>query len=169
MEMRRQKLKGFTLLETVFALIIFAMMGLVFSAVLPVSLRGARINSHYAQATALTQHKIAQIRAAGFASAQNPATLAGLGILDSGSATSLAVPYTASFAASDHLGANSAGNGIYPAGTTATVAVADYAALNPAVPVGTVDCVTVTVQWPQSTVSAGSYTLSGLVIQMPHS
>jgi type II secretory pathway pseudopilin PulG len=167
--MRGKHFQGFTLLETVFALIIFAMMGLVFSAVLPVSLRGARMNSHYAQAAALAQHKIAQIRAAGFASAQNPATLAGLGILDSGSATSLAVPYTAGFTASDHLGADSAGNGIYPAGTTATVAVTDYAALNPSVPAGTVDCVTVTVQWPQSAVSGGSYTLSGLIIQSPHS
>lgn len=167
--MRRRNCRGFSLLETVFALIIFAMMGLVFSAVLPVSLRGARINSHYAQAAALAQHKIAQIRAAGFAAAQTPASLASLGILDSGSASSLSVPYTASFAASDFLGASSSGNGIYPAGTTATVSVTDYTSQNPSVPAGTVDCVTVTVQWPQSAVSGGSYTLSGLIIQMSHS
>ncbi len=166
--MNSKSYRGFTLLETVFALTIFAMMGLVFSAVLPVSLRGSRINSHYAQAAALTQHKIAQIRAAGFVATQNPASLSGLGILDSGSATSLAVPYTASFAASDHLGADGSGNGIYPAGTTATVTVTDYATQNSSVPAGTVDSVTVTVQWPQSTVSGGSYTMSGLIIQMPH-
>ena len=163
------KRRGFTLLETVFALTIFAMMGLLFAAVVPISLRQARMNSHYAQAAALAQHKIAQIRAAGFSAAQNPNALAASGIVDSGSATSLAVPYAASFTATDHLNADGSGNGLYPPGTTATVTVTDYAAQNAAVPAGTVDSIAVTVRWPQSTISSGSYTLSGLVIQMPHS
>lgn len=161
--------RGFTLLETIFALTVFVMIGLVFAAVLPVSMRGARINSHYAQAAALAQHKIAQIRAAGFSASQAPSSLAALGIIDGTTATSLAVPYTASFNASDHVTAAPGGNGLYPPGATATVTVTDYAALNPSVPAGTVNCVAVTVQWPRSATAAGSYTLSGLVIQMPHS
>jgi len=163
------KRQGFSLLETVFALIVFAMMGLLFSAVLPVSLRAARVNAHYAQAAALAQHKIAQIRAAGFSSLQSPATLAGLGIIDSSTATSQSVPYTASFLAADHLIANTSGNGLFVPGTTATVTIGDYAAVNASVPAGTVNIVTIKLNWPGDASSSGSYTLSGLVIQMPHS
>ena len=164
-----KKHQGFTLLETVFALIIFAVMGLLFSAVLPVSLRAARVNAHYAQAAALAQHKVAEIRAAGYSSLQSPSVLAGLGIIDSGTATSQAVPYTASFAGSDHLIADSTGNGLFSSGTTATITVSDYASVNVAVPAGTVDIVTVRLAWSESTSANGSFALSCLVIQMPHS
>ncbi len=165
---RPKKSQGFTLLETVFALTIFTMMALLFSAVLPVSQRAARMNAYYAQAAALAQHKIAQVRAAGFSSVQSPAMLAALGVIDSGSATSQTVPYTADFLASDHLVADSTGSGLFPPGTTATLAVADYTAQNAAVPVGTVNTVTVTLHWPTTGTSSGTYTMSGLVIQMPH-
>ena len=134
--------KGFTLLETVFALAIFSMMALLFSAVLPISQRAARANACTAQAAAVTQHKIAQVRAAGFASLQNPAALAALGIIDGGSASSQTVPYTASFLSSDRLQSAGAGGDGFPAGTTATLTVTDYAALNPSVPSGTVSAVT---------------------------
>ncbi len=158
------------MLETVFALTIFTMMALLFSAVLPVSQRAARSNAEYAQAAALAQHKIAQMRAAGFLSLQSPSALAALGIIDSGSATSQAVPYTASFLASDHLlGSGAAGSGLFPAAATATIRVADYSSLNTAVPAGTVDNVTVTLSWPGANSAGGSYALSCLVIQMPHS
>ena len=160
--------RGFTLLETVFALAVFAMMALLFSAALPVSERAARVNAQYAQAAALAQHKIAQVRAAGFTALQNPATLSALGVIDSG-ATSQAVPYTASFLASDHLLADSSGSGLFAPGATATMTVADYASANAAVPAGTVDIVTVQLSWPPGTTSSGTFAMSGLVIQMPHS
>ena len=164
------KQQGFTLLETVFALTVFTMMALLFSAVLPISQRAARRNAYYAQAAALVQHKVAQVRAAGFPALQSPSALAALGIIDGGSATSSAVPYTASFLASDHLIAdNGTGTGLFPAGATATLAVADYTAQNPAVPTGTVDSVTITLNWPVTGTSGGSYAMSCLVIQMPHS
>ena len=163
------KRQGFTLLEAVFALTLFVMIGLLFSAVLPVSQRTARINAHYAQSAALAQHKIAQVRAAGFSSVQSPAALASLGIIDAGSATSQAMPYTASFLGADRLISDSSGNGLFPAGTTASITVADYAAANAAVPAGTVASVTVTLHWPAGATTSGSYALSGLVIQMPHS
>ena len=161
--------RGFTLLEAVFALGIFVMMGLLFAAVLPMTLLAARVSGHYAQAASLAQHKLMQIRGAGFQALQNPATLASLGVIDPGTSTSLGVPYTASFSASDHLIADSTGQGVFLQGTTATVTVTDYAALNAAVPAGTVDSVTVTLHWPAGAASAGGYSLSGLVIQMPHS
>lgn len=161
--------QGFTLIETVFALTIFAMMALLFSATLPVSQRAARVNAQYAQAAALAQHKIAQVRAAGYTTLQSPATLSALGVIDSGSATSQTVPYTASFLTSDHLLADSSGNGLLPPGATATVTVADYASRNAAVPTGTVDLVTVALSWPAGTTASGTFTLSGIVIQMPHS
>lgn len=167
--LRPKNRRAFTLLETVFALIVFAMMGLLFSAVLPVSQRAARVNAHYAQAAALAQHKIAQVRAAGFSSLQSPSTLAALGIIDSGTATSQAVPYTASFLAADHLIADSSGNGLFTNGTTATIAVSDYASVSPSVPAGTVSIVTVKLNWLGDASSSGSYTMSGLIIQMPHS
>lgn len=166
---RPKRHQGFTLLETVFALTIFTMMALLFSAVLPVSQRAARSNAEYAQAAALIQHKIAQMRAAGFPSLQNPVALAALGIIDSGSATSQAVPYTASFLASDHLADGTAGSGLFPAAATATICVTDYSSLNAAVPAGTVDNVTVTLSWPNANSAGGTYTMSCLIIQMPHS
>ena len=159
---------GFTLLETVFALTIFSMMALLFSAVLPISQRAARRNACTAQAAAVTQHKIAQARAAGFAALQNPAALAALGIIDGGSASSQSVPYTASFLGCDRLQSGSGGN-VLPPGTTASLTVNDYAALNPSVPPGTVSAVTVTVCWPAAGMPGGTVTLSGLVIQSPHS
>ena len=166
---RPKSRRGFTLLETVFALTIFTMMALLFSAALPVSQRAARSNAEYAQAAALVQHKIAQMRAAGFSSLQNPSSLTALGIIDSGSATSQTVPYTASFLASDHLAGGTGGSGLFPAAATATICVADYSALNAAVPAGTVDSVTVTLSWPNANAAGGTYAMSCLIIQMPHS
>ena len=166
---RPRRQQGFTLLETVFALTIFTMIAVLFSAILPVSQREARSNAEYAQAAALVQHKIAQMRAAGFSSLQNPSSLAALGIIDSGSATSQTVPYTASFLASDHLAAGTGGSGLFPAAATATIRVADYSSLNAAVPAGTVDNVTVALSWPNPNSAGGTYAMSCLVIQMPHS
>lgn len=161
--------RGFTLLEAILALAVLVMIGLLFAAVLPVSLRGARQSSHYAQASALARHKIAQIRGAGFTALQSPATLIAQGIIDPGSASSSAVPYTAGFASADRLLADANGVSLYPAGTTATITVTDYAAKNPAVPVGTVDDVTITIHWPSGTIADGSYSTSALVVQTPHS
>ena len=109
------------------------------------------------------------MRAAGFSSLQSPPALAALGIIDGGSATSQAVPYTASFLASDHLTAGTGGSGLFPAAATATIRVADYSSLNAAVPAGTVDDVTVALSWPNASSAGGTYALSCLVIQMPHS
>ena len=161
--------RGFTLFEAVFALGIFVMMGLLFAAVLPMTLLSARVSGHYAQASALAQHKLMQIRGAGFQALQSPATLASLGIIDAGTSTSLGVPYTANFTACDRLLADSSGQGVFLQGTTATLTVTDYASLNATVPAGTVDSVTVALHWPAGAAAAGGYSLTGLVIQMPHS
>ena len=125
------------------------------------------MNSDYAAAAALDQHKVEQLRGAGFSTLQNPALLASQGILDAGSASG-SVPYTASFTQVDSL-AGSGGTGLFPPGSTGTLTVSDYNSLNPSVPVGMADTVTVTVQWRNGAAPAASYSLSSLVAQMPHS
>jgi prepilin-type N-terminal cleavage/methylation domain-containing protein len=57
---------GFTLVEVVIALFVFALLMLVFSGSISVSMRASRLNSQYIQATSLCQHKIDQLRAVGF-------------------------------------------------------------------------------------------------------
>ena len=60
---------------------VFMMMTLVFAAVFPVALRGAQFSNNYAQAALLAQHKIDQLRAAGF-SKMDYTDLNNLGIVD---------------------------------------------------------------------------------------
>ena len=48
------------------ALVVFTMMTLMFAAVFPMAVRGAQYSSNYAQAAMLAQHKMDQLRSAGF-------------------------------------------------------------------------------------------------------
>ena len=84
---RRQR--GFTIMEVVLAMTVFLMMVLMFAAAFPLTVRAAQFSSNYAQATQLAQHKIDQLRAAGYGSL-NGAALAGTGIINS--ATPVANP-----------------------------------------------------------------------------
>jgi type II secretory pathway pseudopilin PulG len=157
---------GFTILEVVFALFIFAGMALIFAAVFPMASQSAKANGYYAAAAGLTQHKMEQLRAAGYSTLQSPSLLAARGIVDAGSPPA-SVPYTASFTQVDQL-TGVGDTGLFPPGATGTFNVRDYSTLNPAVPVGTVDTVTITIHWQNGSASPASWSTSSLIIQMPH-
>lgn len=173
---RRGQGAGFTLMEIVLALTIFTMMTLMFAAVFPIAVRGAQFSNYYNQATLLGQHKIDQIRSAGFSVLQDPtgsqststSSLVSRNIIDSNSLSGSTVPYTAAFTAIDNLASSGTVQGLFPAGSTGTLSVVDYHTLNAAVPANKVDYVTVTINWSGAGLSTGSYQVSAVVIAMTH-
>jgi type II secretory pathway pseudopilin PulG len=74
--------RGFGLVEVIFSLFIFVMMALMFATVVPTAVRNSRYSSSYAQAVQLAQHKIDQVRDAGFIKCDG-ASLAAAGLVDS--------------------------------------------------------------------------------------
>ncbi len=69
---------GFTIAEVMLSLTVFTMMTLMFAAVFPMAVRGSMYSSNYAQATMLAQHKMDQLRSAGYDKLNfNPASGAG--------------------------------------------------------------------------------------------
>ena len=161
---------AFTLVEVTLAMIVFLMMVMVFAAVFPLAARSAKFANYYAQASMLAQHKIDQVRYIGFSKLQNAANLSSLEIADSG-APAMGPPYTVSFTNIDNLTSASPSGSFFPPGSTGTVKVVDYSTV-PGVtsppPAGSVDVVTVTVNWSGSGLPGSSYATSGLVIKMPH-
>ena len=77
----RWKYRGFSIMEIMLALALFTCIVLIFGAVLPVALRGANQSDTYIQATLLAQHKIDQLRQAGYNSL-DVNTLRSLGVID---------------------------------------------------------------------------------------
>jgi prepilin-type N-terminal cleavage/methylation domain-containing protein len=71
---RRPITHGFTLIEVTLALVVFLMMTLMFAAVFPIVVRGAKMSDNYTQATFLAQHKLDQLRAGGFNRLSSPGT-----------------------------------------------------------------------------------------------
>ena len=157
MRRRRDRQGGFTLIEVALALVIFVMMALLFAAVFPVAVRGAQQSNNYDQAALLAQHKIDQLRAAGFGNLDST-DLVRLGIVDSAPTTS---PY--SFTATDDLLGGSGGNGYFPPGTTGTITIGPYGGTG-----GSVDAVTITISWPSGATPHGSYSASTMIISMLH-
>jgi len=88
---------GFTLVEVVVALVVFAALILLFASSLPAARKAANINGDYAQAISLCQHKIDQMRAVGFGRL-NYTELNDAGIIDD---TPVNPPY--SFVLSDEV------------------------------------------------------------------
>lgn len=72
---------GFTLIEVMISIFVFALVTLMFSGTISASLRAGRLNGQYAQATSLCQHKIDQMRAVGFGRL-NYTELSDAGIID---------------------------------------------------------------------------------------
>lgn len=107
----RRSHSGFTLIETMLALMIFSVLVLLFATAIPVAHRASHVNGQYAQAISIAQHKIDEIRAtrAGRLSYDELSPL----IVDETPATS---PY--SFVNIDNVGD-------YLANPTATIAVDD--------------------------------------------
>lgn len=63
---RRLSNKGFTLVEAVVSLLVFAVIVLIFAGSIVLAEKTARLNGQYAQAISLCQHKIDQLRAVGY-------------------------------------------------------------------------------------------------------
>jgi prepilin-type N-terminal cleavage/methylation domain-containing protein len=152
-----QAQRGFTLIEVSLTLIIFLMMTLMFAAVFPFAIRGAEHSTNYSQAVLIAQHKVDQIKAAGF-SHLDYTDLSGLGIVDAVPSSS---PY--SFTGVDDLDAGISTNGFFPPGSTGTITIVDYSTINAAVPSGVIDYVTVNIKWAGSGISAGSYQVATLI------
>jgi type II secretory pathway pseudopilin PulG len=165
---RRKLERGFTIMEVTLALMIFAMMTILFAAVFPMTIRGAQYSSNYSQAAMVAQHKMDQLRSAGYSSL-DLSHLSNLSVVDSpqpnGYPTQAVGGSTYSFTTADGLVSNGVTQGFFPAGSQGTVTIADYSALHPAsgIPANTMYYVTVTVAWVGGGVSNGSYSTSAII------
>jgi type II secretory pathway pseudopilin PulG len=167
---------AFTLIEVALGMFVFLMMTLLFAASFPLISGQAQASDNQAQAAMLAQHKIDQLRSAGFSvlgspggssSNNNAITLAGLGIVDTGSISSgFTVPYSASFTTVDNIAATSGpGSGYFPQGSTGILTVQDLKTVNSTLSVtaGTVYKITVTITWPATASVGGTYTATSLI------
>jgi prepilin-type N-terminal cleavage/methylation domain-containing protein len=66
------KRRGFTLLEITIALVIFAIMILMFAATIPIATRSAKYGNTYAVASSLALHKINQLEGLGYTQMDGP-------------------------------------------------------------------------------------------------
>lgn len=148
-------------MEVALSLIIFTMMTLMFGAVLPVAVRGARHSGNYNQAAALAQRKIDQLRVAGYSrlfddsSSTAVSKLSAQNVVDAQNSSGVF-----DFTTVDNLTGSS---GYFPPGSTGTISVAD--GYN-GVPAGNAAQVTVTITWTGTV--PGSYSASALIVSMPH-
>lgn len=77
----RSARSGFTLVEVLVSLAVFAAITLIFATSVPLVEKASHVNGQYAQAISLCQHKIDQIRAVGYGRL-NYQELADAGIID---------------------------------------------------------------------------------------
>ena len=160
---RRQR--GFTLMEVTLSLIIFTLMTLMFGAVLPIAVRGAKHGNNYSQAAAIAQRKIDQLRIAGYSRLFDGtdgtalSKLAGQNVVNGQNGASGTGGGAYDFTAADHLTGN---GGFFPPGSTGTITVAPYTNQT----AGSVAQVTVTLNWTGNV--PGSYTVSALIVSMLH-
>ncbi len=165
---RRSSIRGFTIAEVALALIVFAMMTVMFAAVFPMAVRGAQYSSNYAQAATLAQHKLDQLRSAGYSrlfnDPQNTALtkLTGLNIVDAVNADG-----SYDFTTADSLDNSGTTTGYFPPGSTGTVTIVDYATT----PAGAADgapsnvlaYVTVKFVWTNTGSANSSYSASTII------
>lgn len=158
---RTRRQQGFTVMEVALALVIFTMMTLMFGAVLPAALRGAKHSGNYNQAAALAQRKIDQLRGAGYGrmfDGSDGTALSKLSALNVVNAQNSFGVFD--FTTVDHMTGN---GGYFPPGSTGTITVTD--GYN-GIPAGNAAQVTVTITWTGTV--PGSYSVSAIIISMPH-
>ena len=177
--MQRTKIKprGFSLLEVMVALMVFMMMTLMFGAVFPTTIRSTQYSSNYAQASLLAQHKIDQLRSAGYGNLAH-ANLIKLGVIDPSNPQPAATgPYSYTFTAVDHLVDSGTTPGFFPAGSTGTITIVKdpnapldpFAPVNPAfTPGSSIVRATVAIRWPSKGGKISSYSATTVLIQMSH-
>ncbi len=163
-----RRARGFTLIEVTLALIVFAMMTILFAAVFPMTIRGAQYSGNYTQAAMIAQHKMDQIRSAGFSSLDQ-GHLTKLSIIDSPQPAGYPSPAggatTYSFTSAENLVTGGTTQGYFAPGSQGTLTVVDYAALHPSsgVPAGSLTLVNVSVSWTGGATHNGNYQTSALL------
>jgi prepilin-type N-terminal cleavage/methylation domain-containing protein len=169
---RRRGRRGFTLIEVVFALTIFLMMAMVFSAVFPISIKAAKFSNNYNQAEELCQHKLDELREqpwGGFKSTTF-ATQAGANLVNGNVADSCSADangdggMTCSFVNIDDIADNGNTVGYFPAGSTALVNIFPI----PGTPSYSVFKATSTISWTGGGLSNGSCSVSTVLIEEAH-
>lgn len=169
---KRRSQRGFTIAEVSLALIVFAMMTILFAAVFPMAVRGAHYSGNYAQAAMLAQHKIDQLRSAGYNRLFTPTggdSLTSLGVIDNPQPTGYPInsggAATYSITSADGLVQTDTAQGYFPAGSVGTITVQDYANFNPSagVPVGTLAYVTVKIAWAGAGLAPSSSSVSAII------
>jgi Tfp pilus assembly protein PilV len=144
------------LIEVIFSLFLFMMMALMFAAVIPVATRSSKYSSSYAMAAQIAQHKIDQIRDAGYAKC-NGTALKTLNLIDSATAIETSgTAETFAFTTTDSLLA------YFPAGATGTVTTDNYAPSS----TGTgfnIRQVTITITWRDAGGPTSSFSTTALI------
>lgn len=164
----RRQAAGFTITEVALALVIFTLMVVLFAAVFPMTVRGAQYGNNYTQASMIAQHKMDQLRSAGYARL-NLRDLTNLAVIDaaqpSGYPASVGSRTTYSFTTADALVNSGGTQGYFPPGSRGTVTISDYAALHPSsgIAANTMAYVTVTLAWTGGGISNGSYSTSAII------
>ena len=156
---RRRAQRGFTIAEVALAMIIFAMMTLMFAAVFPMAVRGAQYSSNYAQAATLAQHKLDQLRSAGYSRLFTPTgdnSLASLNIINT-----VNTDGSYDFTTVDSLVNNGSSKGYFPPGSTGTITVSDYTTNG--APSGTLAYITVKFVWTNTGTANSSYSASTII------
>ncbi len=173
MKRRIRHQRGFTMMEVVFAMVIFLMMVLVFAAVFPLAVTASKYSNNYNQAVMIAQHKVDQIRQlGGSALTLTAANLTNLGIVNSGScAADSNSGFACTFTNTDNIAdIQTAGVvtsvGYFPYGSTATLTIDPD--LSSGVPSGAVQNVIVTVAWSGGGMSSGTYTAATKLVEEAH-
>jgi type II secretory pathway pseudopilin PulG len=144
MRVRRRVLAaGHSLIEVLIAVFVVAGCAMMFSALIPPSVKTGRMVGNYQQAASLVQHKVDQLRAVGYGRL-NYTELSDAGIIDPDVTT---LPFH--FDQVDDL------NSLYP-GPSATVNVEDFSA--------NVRRVTVTLTWTGSAYKQGNGSLTAVAL-----
>ena len=152
-------------MEIALSLVIFTVMALMFGAVLPSAVRGAQHGNNYAQAAAIAQRKVDQLRVAGYTRLFDGgggtalSNLSAQNVVDGQSGASGPDGGTYDFTNEDNL---TGPGGFFPAGSTGTITVSNYTPQT----AGSVAQVTVTLNWTGAV--PGNYSVSALIISMPH-
>jgi len=158
--------RAFTVIEVMLSLIILLAMTLVFAACFPLAIRSATFSNNYSQATFLVQHKIDELKSAGF-SKLDYNDLNGLGLIDS-SSTACTIgpnsPCTYYFTQTDGI------TSFFPQGTTGYVTIVSdpNAPLCSSASTCTVDDVTVQIKATGGGMANSSYSASTMIIKMVH-
>ena len=145
------------MVEVMLSLIIFLMIALMFGAAIPAATRGARYSGTFQQAISVTQHKIDQLREAGYARL-NSASIVSRSLADSCSVSSTTT--TCGFTTTDAI------TSFFGAGAVGTLVVAPY---TPSFVAATNQysllTVTVTLTWKDASKAIHSYSASAIISQ----